>query len=55
MATHSVFFPGNFHGPEEPGELKSMESQRITHDWGNEHRHTQISTNAVNYFLCFTY
>ena len=27
-----VFLPGESHGPEEPGRLQSMASQRVGHD-----------------------
>ena len=29
----SVFLPGEYHRPEEPGRLQSMGSQRFRHDW----------------------
>ena len=29
----SVFLPGKSHGPEEPGRLQSMGSQRAGHNW----------------------
>ena len=43
MATHSSILAWKIPWTEEPDELKSMESQGIGHDWGSEHRHTQIS------------
>ena len=34
MATHSSILAWRIPWTEEPGRLKSMESQRIRHDWG---------------------
>ena len=33
MAITPVFFPGEFHGSEEPGRLQSMLSQLDTTEW----------------------
>ena len=33
-----VFLPGKFHKQEEPGGLKSMESQRVGHNGTSEHQ-----------------
>ena len=33
MATTPVFFPGEFHGSEEPGRLQSILSQLDTTEW----------------------
>ena len=33
-----VFLPGKFHKQEELGELKSMESQSVGHNWTPEHQ-----------------
>ena len=39
-----VFLPREFHG-QEPGELQSIESQRVGHDW-SDLAHTQKAFNA---------
>ena len=37
MATHSSILPWRIPWAEEPGELKSMGSQRVRHDLATEH------------------
>ena len=39
MAAHSSILAGEIPWTEEPGGLWSMESQRVTHDWGAEHKY----------------
>ena len=36
MATHSSVLAGKIQRTEEPGELQSMGSQRVGHDWETE-------------------
>ena len=38
MATHSSVLAWKIPWTEEPGGLQSMGSQRVTHDWGTEHK-----------------
>ena len=35
-----VFLPGESPWTEEPGELQSMGSQRVRHNWATKHAHT---------------
>ena len=37
MSTHSSILAWKISGPEEPGGLQSMESQRVRHDLATEH------------------
>ena len=41
IATHSSILAWRMPQTEEPGELQSMGSQRVRHDWGS-HTHTHI-------------
>ena len=54
IATHSSMLAWRIPWIEEPGELQSMESQRVGCDWVTEcthtHTHTQ-SSNWQNYIL----
>ena len=46
VATHSSILAGRTPWTEEPGELQSMESQRVGHNWAtNTHRHTHTHTH----------
>ena len=40
MANHSSILAWTIPCTEEPGGLRSMESQRVRHDWVTEHAHT---------------
>ena len=46
MATHSSILAWKTPWAEKPGGLESMGSQRVRHDWENEHIHTH--THKVN-------
>ena len=47
MATHSSVLAWRIPWTEEPGELQSIESQRIGHDWvTNTHTHTHTHTHT---------
>ena len=37
MATHSSILAWKIQWTEEPGELQSMGSQRVGHNWATEH------------------
>ena len=37
MATHSSIAVWRIPGPEEPGGLQTMRSQRVGHDWVTKH------------------
>ena len=39
MATHASILVWKIPWTEEPGELQSMGSQRLTHDWATKHAH----------------
>ena len=41
MATHSSFLAWRIPWTEEPGELQSMGSQRVGHDWAIKHTYNQ--------------
>ena len=40
MATHSSILVWIIPWTEKPGELQSMGSQRLTHDWATKRAHT---------------
>ena len=40
MVTHSSILAWRIPRIEEPGQLQSMGSQRVGHDWVTEHTHT---------------
>ena len=44
MATHSSTLAWKIPWTEEPGRLQSLGSQRVWHDWVNEHTHTHTHT-----------
>ena len=48
MATHSSILALKFPWTEEPGELQSMGSQRVRHDWMTEH--SRIHTGLPRWF-----
>ena len=39
MATHSIILIWRIQWTEEPGELQSMGSQRVRHDWAHTQRY----------------
>ena len=39
MATHSSILTERIPWTEEPGQLQSMRSQRVRHDWATKHEH----------------
>ena len=39
MATHSIILIWRIQWTEKPGELQSMGSQRVRHDWAHTHRY----------------
>ena len=43
MATHSSILVWRLPWTEEPGELQSMESQRVGHDWTTKHSIAQVT------------
>ena len=43
MATHFSILPWRIPWTEEPGELQSIGSQRVVHDWSNSAQHAQAS------------
>ena len=48
MATHTSI-AWKTQWTEEPGQLQSMESQRVGHDWATEHTHTQMQKETYFY------
>ena len=38
-----VFLPGELHGPEEPGGLWPIESQRVRHDWSDLGKESEVA------------
>ena len=55
MPTHSSVLAWRISWTEEPGELQSMELQRVRHDWatehGREHTHTHTHTHTPSQTL----
>ena len=48
MVTHSSVFAWRIPRTEEPGGLKSMESQGVRHNWATQqHTHTHTQTQAT--------
>ena len=43
IATHFSIIPWRIPWTEEPGELQSMGSQRVRHDWATAHTHAALS------------
>ena len=52
MATHSSILAWEIPWTEKPGELQSIESQRVRHDW-SDLAHTHVYTISI-YLLLFT-
>ena len=52
MATHSSILACGIPWTEKPGELQSIESQRVRHDW-SDLAHTHVYTISI-YLLLFT-
>jgi len=50
MATHSSVLAWKIPWTEEPGELQSMGSQRVRHDWSNG-VYTQSLSSSTLYFI----
>ena len=50
MATHTSILTWRISWTEEPGELKSMASQRIRHDWGTTTFTSQVS--HMDIYIC---
>ena len=48
MAPHSSVFAWRIPWTEEPGELKSMESQRVRHDLVAEYTHNNYFSRFVH-------
>ena len=48
MATHSSTLAWETPWTEEPGELQSMGSQRIGHDWAHTHTRWHLDLDCVN-------
>ena len=47
---HSSILAWRIPWTEEPGELPSMGSQRVGHDWVTEHRHRHVSSKTLIFF-----
>ena len=52
MATHSSILACKILWTEEPGGLQSMGSQRVGHDWANEHAHQALNGSYRADFPC---
>ena len=56
-----VVVPGKSHGPEEPGWLQSIGSQRVGHDWARtefllkSHVTDHFRVHVVYFCVCFTF
>ena len=46
VATHSSILAWRIPRTEEPGELQSMGSQRVRHNWVTKHAHTHTHTHT---------
>ena len=46
MAAHSSILAWRIPWTEEPGELQSIESQRVRHNWATKPEHPLSSLNA---------
>ena len=44
MAAHSSILAWRIPWAEEPGGLRSMESQRVRHDWANNTKSIEVAT-----------
>ena len=47
MAIHSSILAWGIPWTEEPDQLQSIGSQRVGHDWANEHAHKHAQMQIV--------
>ena len=55
MKTYSSILAWEIPWTEEPGQLQSMRSQRIRHDWVTEHKEIWVSHTIDGYISGFLY